>query len=411
MSKKNFRQSVDNVFNTGTPANNSWDATDSQIYGGSEIFEQLGKVDAQVTRIQKLSIFSIVPDPTQPRRAVPSSIRKYWDGTPKGVPILFQKWWEAIQNERGGIFELGAYLEENERVREVDETIKPGVLEESLMTLIALAVSIRRDGLTNPITVAPIGGQYRLETGERRWLAYHLLYAWFDGTNGKPNERSLWENIPSREVEAVNVWRQASENSARANLNTISRARQFALLMMNLYAGQRQFFPLNSFPHERQFYAQARELNTPAGKSEILLNAMGVKHRSSLARLRAMFDLPDEVWQVGDDENWSEEWLYGMARLEQDKALARMEQLRENTALARQSGGDDVDEEASLKHAMDLESDPNLPGTKRHFARLTRLLDNAGKGKYKTNNEALKAVRDLQMWLNEQEAKLKKFMD
>jgi len=121
--------------------------------------------------------------------------------------------------------------------------------------------------------------------------------------------------------------------------------------------------------------------------------------------------LPDEVWQVGDDENWSEEWLYGMARLEQDKALARMEQLRENTALARQSEGDDVDEEASLKHAMDLESDPNLPGTKRHFARLTRLLDNAGKGKYKTNNEALKAVRDLQMWLNEQEAKLKKFMD
>jgi hypothetical protein len=411
MSKKNFRPSADDVFNAGTPSNSSWDATDSQIYGGSEIFEQLGKVDAQITRVQKLSIFSIMPDPTQPRRAVPSSIRRYWDGTPKGVPVLFQKWWEGIQIERGTTFELGAYLEENERVRDMDEPIKAGVLEENLMNLIGLAVSIRRDGLTNPITVAPAGGLYRLETGERRWLAYHLLYAWFDGTDGKPDERSQWENIPCREVEAVNVWRQASENSARANLNTISRARQFALLMMNLYSNQRPFLPLDSFPHERQFYAQARELNTPAGKSEMLLNAMGVKHRSSLARLRAMFDLPDAIWQVGDDENWSEEWLYDMARLEPDVALARMAQLRNNTATIRQSNDDSLTDEASLKHAMDLETDNSLPGTKRHFARLTRLLDNAGRGKYKTNNEALKAVRDLQMWLNEQEAKLKKFMD
>jgi hypothetical protein len=408
MGKKNFRQSADNFFNNNDATPTSWDATDSQIYGGSEIFEQLGKVDSQVTRVQKLSIFTIIPDPTQPRRAVPSAVRQYWDGTPKGIPILLQKWWEAIQMERGTVFDLGAYLEENERARESDDAIKPGILEESLMTLIALAVSIRRDGLTNAITVAPIGGQYRLETGERRWLAYHLLYAWFDGTNGKPDERNLWEKIPSREVEAVDVWRQASENSVRANLNTISRARQFALLMMDLYANQRRFQPLSAFPHERQFYAQVRELNTPAGKSETLLNAMGVKHRSSLARLRAMFDLPDEVWQTGDDSNWSEEWLYEMARLEEDKALARMEQLRENTALIREADGDD---EAAMKHAIDLESDPNQPGTKRHFSRLARLLESAGKGKYRTNNEALKAVRDLQMWLDEQESRLKKFLD
>jgi len=408
MGKKNFRQSADNFFNNNDATPTSWDATDSQIYGGSEIFEQLGKVDSQVTRVQKLSIFSIMPDPTQPRRAVPSAVRQYWDGTPKGVPSLLHQWWEAIQNERGTVFDLGAYLEENERVRESDDAIKLGILEESLMTLVALAVSIRRDGLTNAITVAPISGQYRLETGERRWLAYHLLYAWFDGTNGKPDERSLWEKIPSREVEAVDVWRQASENSVRANLNTISRARQFALLMMDLYAHQRRFQPLNAFPHERQFYAQVRELNTPAGKSETLLNAMGVKHRSSLARLRAMFVLPDAVWQRGDDENWSEEWLYEMAHLEEDKALARMEQLRENTALIRES---EPNESSALLQAIDLENDKNQPGTKRHFSRLARLLESAGKGKYRTNNEALKAVRDLQMWLDEQESRLKKFLD
>lgn len=414
MGKKKFRQSVDNVFNTGDSASShtsSWDATDSQIYGSSEIFEQLGKVDAQVSRVHKLNIFHIIPDPTQPRRAVPSAVRKHWDGTPQGVAVMLQKWWEAIQEERGGVFHLGAYLEEDELVRESDSTVKAGTLEESLLTLIALAVSIRRDGLTNPITVAPMGGQYRLETGERRWLAYHLLYAWFDGTNGKPDERDQWEKIPSREVETVNVWRQASENSARANLNTIARARQFALLLMDLYRGQRQFLPLSAFPHERQFYAQVRELNTPAGKSEMLLNAMGVKNRSSLAKLRAMFDLPDEAWQRGDDENWSEEWLYEMAKMQQENALARIEQLRENTALLRQTHGENVDDEALIQHAMDLENDKDQPGSKRHFARLTRLVENAGKGKYRTNMEALKAVRDLQMWLNEQEARLKKFLD
>ena len=410
MSKKNFRQSVDNVFNTGDTSS-SWDATDSQIYGGSEIFDQLGKVDSQVSRVHKLSIFHIIPDPTQPRRAVPSAIRQHWDGTPQGVATLFQKWWEAIQNERQGAFHLGAYLEENDLVRETDGNIKAGPLEESILTLISLAVSIRRDGLTNPITVAPIGGQYRLETGERRWLAYHLLYAWFDGTNSKPDEREQWEKIPCREVESVNVWRQASENSARANLNTIARARQFSLLLMDLYAGQRQFQPLTAFAHERQFYAQVRELNTPAGKSEMLLNAMGVKNRSSLAKLRAMFDLPNEAWQSGDDENWSEEWLYEMARMEQEKVLERMEQLRENTAQLREAQGGNPDEDALIQHAMDLENDKDQPGSKRHFARLTRLVENAGKGKYRTNIEALKAVRDLQMWLNEQEGRLKKFLD
>ncbi|PJF28885.1 MAG: hypothetical protein CUN52_11185, partial [Phototrophicales bacterium] len=104
-------------------------------------------------------------------------------------------------------------------------------------------------------------------------------------------------------------------------------------------------------------------------------------------------------------------WLYEMAKMQQENALARIEQLRENTALLRQTHGENVDDEALIQHAMDLENDKDQPGSKRHFARLTRLVENAGKGKYRTNMEALKAVRDLQMWLNEQEARLKKFLD
>lgn len=405
MSKKNFRPTADSVFGNTDPSS-SWNITDSQIYGG-EIFEQLAQVDAQVTRVHKISIFDILPDPTQPRRAVPSAVRAHWNGTAQGVAQLFQKWWEGIEIERRGAFNIGAYLMEDEHIREADSHIKAGVLEESLMTLITLAVSIRRDGLTNPITVAPYEGKYRLETGERRWLAYHLLYGWFNGSNGAPDERDQWEKIPSREVEAVNVWRQASENSARANLNTISRARQFALLMMNLYAGQREFKPMSAFTHERQFYAQVHDLNTPAGKSALLLNAMGVKHRSSLARLRAMFDLPDEIWQAGDDQNWTEEWLYDMARLEKEKALMRMQQLVENTSHVQSK----EEEEEALKTEMDLEGERYNPGTTRHFSRLLRLIDKCERGKYRANTEALKGIRELQTWLNDQEGRIKKFLD
>ena len=83
-----------------------------------------------------------------------------------------------------------------------------------LIELADLAISIRKTGLTNPITVRQNGSCVSArKPGERRWLAYHLLNLYF------PDED--WKRIPAHLVDEVSVWRQASENNARSDLNAI----------------------------------------------------------------------------------------------------------------------------------------------------------------------------------------------
>src|SRR6185295_9968390 len=105
-------------------------------------------------------------------------------------------------------FDLQAYLE-----GEGDQTgddYKRGPIETSFLHIVNLAASIRRDGLTNPITIAPLDMEaFRVETGERRWMAYHLLYAFFDGKDGRADERELWRKIPARNIGQASVWRMA----------------------------------------------------------------------------------------------------------------------------------------------------------------------------------------------------------
>jgi len=395
VSKRSFRKQAGDPFNQGEPETpNTWIDTSSQIFG------DLAAVDAATERIQQIGIFDVIPDAQQPRRAVPSAVRQGWDGQARSVPELLQSWLNAVEDERGMAFDLGAYLleQETERSHEGIGAHTPGPVEQALLTVATLAASIRRDGLTNPITVAPVSGQYRLETGERRWLAYHLLHAWFDGSEGRPDERKDWAKIPARRVEAVDVWRQASENNARADLNAISKARQWAVLMMDLN-GRANFKPLTAFPSERDYYAQAVDLRVPYGKGEQLLGAMGVGSRSALARYRALLRLPDAIWTGGDDFNLPEEQLYALARLPESEALSRFEQIvaaQNNLASSRKSGDADA---------------ISAPGTKRHFSQVARYIRNAGHGKHRHNAQALKGVRELRIWLEEQEERIRRFLE
>ena len=397
MPKKDFRQSAEDPFQTeGDQPVNTWIQTDSQIFG------DLAAVDAQVERIHKTDIFQILPDPTQPRRTIPSTVRHAWDGTPAGVAEMFRIWWGAVQEERGQEFDLGAYLEDGETERSADNapTFASGPLEKAFLTIIELAASIRRDGLTNPITVAPHGGFYQLETGERRWLAFHLL-AWFESHQEGGNPEA-WHKIPARKVDRVDVWRQASENNARADLNVISKARQWAVLMMDLN-GLENFSPLDTFSSEREYYAQAIPLRPPYGKGEQLLNAMGVTSRSALARYRAVLMLPDEIWQGGDDLNLPEETLYNLAQLaksEPDQALEEFHQIVLGETI--------VDHSPLLPS---VEAVPFAPGTKRHFTKLARAIRKAGRGKHKFNAEALKSLRELRQWLDDQESRIMDYLD
>jgi hypothetical protein len=328
---------------------------------------------------------------------MPFAVRNSWDGAAASVHSMFVNWLEATELERGSHFDLNAYLvnAETERSEDANSAYSPGPVESSLLHVVKLAASIRRDGLTNPVSIAPTGkaGRYVLETGERRWLAYHLLYLWFDGTDGRPDEQDQWNRVPAREVNAVNVWRQAAENNARADLNAIAKARQYAVLMMDLLP--EQFQPFSDFDTDRAYYAQIKDARVPSGKGEELLTAMGVTNRSALSRYRRLLELPDEIWQGGDDRNMPEEQLYNLA------------------SLARISSKRALDRYHEIVAGRNISANPSEygPGTKRHFSQLTRAVKLAGRGRENHNVEALKVMRELREWLDLQEERIRKFLD
>jgi hypothetical protein len=288
----------------------SLEDTDAAIFGA------IGDVEPQRQVAKAISIFEILPDPTQPRRAVPSEVRAHWAGEPRAVAALFDAWVDAVRREKNAAFDLQAHLLQDYLPPGTDgnddETIPRELrqrlpIERALLDIVELAVSIRKVGLTNPITVAREGSAYRLETGERRWLAFHLLHLHFPAED--------WSRIPARVVERASVWRQASENNVRADLNAIGKARQFAILLMDLIQEQRgaHFTPfaevLRAGHSERAYYAQVADGDQhriPRGQGEKLLNAMGLKNPVQLRQYRALLKLPDEVWQYADDHNLTE---------------------------------------------------------------------------------------------------------
>lgn len=270
-------------------------------------------------RARATAIDSIYPDPAQPRRIIPSAVRQYWNGQPDADSMarLFEYWLEEIRLERRGQpLELDAHLTSASTERapfdlnesEVSAGPAMGPLQSAIMPVVDLAASIYRDGLTNPITIAPQGRLSIIETGERRWLAYQLLF-WRFGT-----EDEDWSAIPARTVDGLSIARQATENNARADLNAIAKARQLALLLMDLYATEQnvRFKPFDMFETEQLFYAQVEDGNRwriPAGKAELLLNMMGLKNAVQLRQYRRLLRLPNVVWLLADDLNWAENFI------------------------------------------------------------------------------------------------------
>lgn len=363
------------------------------------LFGKIAEVDAGRQVIKALPIHEIYPDPTQPRRAMPSLVRRYWQGI-DSMPDLFSRWLELVSQERGSPFELSAYFEAD---ADVERPAQPGPFEETLLKVVDLALSIKRDGLTNPITVQRVGRQYRIETGERRWLAYHLLSIYF--------RDEQWHKIPARQVNEFSVWRQASENNARDDLNAIGKARQFALLLMDLYQQaeheqarledrepKQLFKPMKS---DRAYYAQiadAKRYRVPTGRSDLLVNAMGLRHRSQLTHYRAFLSLPDPVWQMGDDYNLTDETLYELSRMEPEAAIEAAQKIvvgHNNLA------------QKPAPPENPLSQYP--PGTKRHFASLAQVIKKAGHGKPEVNAQALHYIREMRAWLDEQEQRIQQW--
>lgn len=425
MAKRNFRKQAADPFETSsddTTVDNSWMATDQGIFG------DIARADAQTERIKTFDIFAIVPDPTQPRRVIPSAVRQHWNGDPHNIPDLFNQWVRLVQAETGREFTLAAYLLDNEE--QSDRSIAPDPIEDSLLELVDLATSIRREGLTNPITLSPMGTFHQIETGERRWLAYHLLHAFFDGqTGGIPNEQNIWRKIPARMVETVDVWRQATENNARQNLNAIGRARQFAILMMDLWINDERnpiaFQPPDAFTTEQAYYAQVVELSPPHGKSGMLLSAMGFKHRNAISRYRDLLNLPGDLWQAADDYNCPESVLRKLLRLQPDEARAAfvrwLNSNRPNVTSGDNSGSG-KSQKANIPnrppHSPTLLTDPVINQGNRLFSKqkeqkvvqivkeLARLRDGVGGANSGTKSQIRQVADEIRRMLDDIESNL-----
>jgi hypothetical protein len=331
---------------------------------GNELFPEMNKGRVKV---QSLPIDQIFPDFAQPRRALPSTVRKYWNGNVdfESMSYLFEMWLKEVQIERKGkpldVFSylLGdvterapAQLEEN--IGQVSSSL--GTLEGALLRVAILAASIRRDGLTNPITVVQRGNVFVIETGERRWLAYHLLHLYF-------GDEADWLKIPARVMDALSIWRQASENNVRSDLNAIAKARQLALVIMAVYQEQgAKFRPFEIFKNEQAFYAQVADpiqYKIPYGKGELVLNAMGFENKSTVKRYRDLLALPPEVWTRADDYNVPESVLRQMV----------------NRPMEQQMGQFNMWLNTGRLHPEDKQNPWVGDTTRKQFGKFSRLLD------------------------------------
>lgn len=318
-------------------------------------------------KVQLLPVDQIFPDFAQPRRALPSSIRKYWNGNIdfESMAYLFEMWLKEVQIERkskpldvysyllGDITERApAQLEES--IGQVQSGV--GAIESALLKVAILAASIRRDGLTNPITVVQHGQVYMVETGERRWLAYHLLHLYF-------GEETDWFKIPARLMDSLSIWRQASENNVRADLNAVARARQLGLVIMAIYQEQgAKFRPFEIFKNEQAFYAQVADpiqYKIPYGKGELVLNAMGFENKSTVKRYRDLLALPPEVWTRADDYNVPESILRQMV----------------NRPIEQQLGVFNMWLETGRVHTEDKQNPWVGNSTRKQFGKFSRLLE------------------------------------
>jgi hypothetical protein len=143
-------------------------------------------------------------------------------------------------------------------------------------------------------------------------LAYHLLQS---------VEGDKWEKIPAIMGDGNNsVWRQASENTARAQLNAIGLSRQLALLIMDARKdidGQKyDDFEVMVLDGEcdRRYYAQVANGNIhriPEGMAERIYSAMNLS-KKRVADYRSLLKLTDDdavndvLWVRADVEGWSD---------------------------------------------------------------------------------------------------------
>ena len=329
-SRMKKKGNVPNIFENN-PRENPQD--DNQDFSTSKTHEDLfptfsgyamdNAANRRHIKQEYVEIDRISPDTSQPRRAIPAVVRGAKSITAGNLPGMFERWVQLVNEGRETAFELHKHLVTSRTNRDdaviaeldrddaaetdTDSDLPP--LEASLMRVVDLAASIRQDGLLNSITVTPIGTGYVIETGERRWLAVHLL-RWHFGVDDSNHRGDLkWDKIPAIIVKEPNVWRQAAENNVRDNLNAISKARQLALLLMDIHQADSDFQPIEAFEEDQDFYAQVAngyKYRIPAGMGEKLAGVLGLSSPKQVRDYRRLLKIDGDLWTTADDEDWTE---------------------------------------------------------------------------------------------------------
>ncbi len=259
----------------------------------------------------------IRPDPAQPRRVLPDLIRSEFLAGYINARQALERW-EALAAAEAN--RLGrprpdwkALLERNPEDHGEDLTIdtpgQPGPEEELLRSIVATAATIRHGGQVSPITVIEMdnGSYYRIETGERRYWAYHWLNMWL--SNG-------YDQIQCIVVPGASPWRQAAENTSREGLSAMALARQLATLLLDLFG----IHPDYSGPISNDWYRQALDYRVPRGEGSTLRAALGGIERSQFSRIQSLLRLPDSVWELADRCRLEEKRLRYVLKVE-DEAL------------------------------------------------------------------------------------------
>lgn len=322
MSSRERRRKIQHEENLLSANPNTLDpkTADAIGFGLGDLALEIAAADNEFQAIEAVSIQEIHPNSIQPRYSIPHDLTDIFALQPRNIVDIFERWIIEVQLETGQKdFDILPFLHgrstsrgsqaENDAPEQTAAEHPLSTKETALMKIVDLAASIRRDGLSNPISLVRRADHFEIETGERRWLAYQILYWKFgDGDRRQDGTVVNWSRIPARVVKQVDVWRQASENNARDNLNAISRARQLSLLLMDLH-GWDNFVKIDACESEQAFYAQVADgaaWRIPRGQGERLLNAMGLSDAGQLRQYRALLRLPADLWRRGDDENLTE---------------------------------------------------------------------------------------------------------
>ena len=257
-------------------------------------------LNGNAIHVERILLEMVRPDPVQPRRVLPESIHLRFHQNQITPTQALRELVQIVQiaaRHRGRPFNNLLELLPNADDERDDEPAAILTPEEVfLRDLVNLAITIRDDGQVNPLTVVDasqgVTRLFRIETGERRYLATWLLRDFIPNYTGDGMIPCII--IPANRS---SVFRQAKENTARSGLTAVALARQAALLLLTVHG-----YEIPAYAVENDFYRQALDLDLRSKReyTDAVLSAMGGMGKMQFSQYKALLKLSDEALELAD---------------------------------------------------------------------------------------------------------------